>query len=84
MLSPEVARFLTLPAGHPLGYHDAVLNLFKDFYRAVSEGEGAANRMNRPTFETGYEEMKILDTIIKSVRTDAGKGYKNIFVLSDK
>jgi len=68
LLAPEAARFSTLPAGHPLGYHDAVLNLFKDFYKAINDGEGAANKMNRPTFRTGYDEMRILDAIIISVR----------------
>ena len=61
---PSTARFASLPAGHPLGYHDAVLNLFKDFYQAVREGK--ADDESRPTFRTGYEEMKILAAILES------------------
>ena len=61
---PGTARYATLPAGHPLGYHDAVLNLFKDYYQAVESG-GKGSEL-RPTFETGFEEMKILEAILAS------------------
>lgn len=60
------AKYATLPAGHPLGYRDAVLNLFRDYYSAV---EGNEPEIQRPTFLTGYEEMKILDAILKSYKT---------------
>jgi predicted dehydrogenase len=61
---PSTARYANLPAGHPLGYHDAVLNLFKDYYQAVEAG-GKGSEL-RPTFETGFEEMKILEAILAS------------------
>jgi len=60
----STAKYATLPTGHPLGYHDAVLNLFKDFYSAILKGESKSS--SRPTFKTGYDEMKILDAVIKS------------------
>ena len=61
----STASYATLPAGHPLGYHDAVLNLFRDFYNVVGRS-GKTSPVSRPTFETGYEEMKILDSIVRS------------------
>ncbi|MCD6120937.1 MAG: Gfo/Idh/MocA family oxidoreductase [Spirochaetales bacterium] len=61
--SPITAKYATLPAGHPLGYRDAVLNLFRDYYSAV---EGAEPDIERPTFLTGYEEMRILKAILES------------------
>jgi predicted dehydrogenase len=61
---PSTAHYANLPAGHPLGYHDAVLNLFKDYYQAVEAG-GKGSEL-RPTFETGFEEMKILEAILAS------------------
>jgi predicted dehydrogenase len=61
---PSTAPYANLPAGHPLGYHDAVMNLFKDYYEAV--GSGGKGRELRPTFETGLEEMKVLDAILAS------------------
>jgi len=74
---PSSARYANLPAGHPLGYHDAVYNLFLDYYEAIEAGrEGNAGAKNagasdkvelpRPTFETGLEEMKIMAAILES------------------
>jgi len=62
----STAKYATLPAGHPLGYRDAVLNLFKDFYSAILNGESKSS--SRPNFETGYDEMKILDAVVESNR----------------
>jgi predicted dehydrogenase len=59
------ARFATLPTGHPVGYNDAVLNLFKDFYNTVETGK-EENSLGRPTFKTGYDEMIVLDAVMKS------------------
>ena len=67
---PVTAKYATLPAGHPVGYYDAVSNLFKDFYSVVSDAE-EVNPLGRPTFQTGYDEMKILDAILKSVAKGA-------------
>jgi len=61
---PSSARYATLPAGHPLGYRDAVLNLFRDYYGAVEKGGGGSEI--RPTFKTGFEEMKILEAVLAS------------------
>ena len=61
---PSTAHYANLPAGHPLGYHDAVLNLFKDYYQAVAAG-GKGSQLH-PTFKTGYDEMKILEAILSS------------------
>jgi len=59
------SKYATLPAGHPLGYYDAILNLFKEFYYVVNNKKETA-AISRPTFKTGYEEMKILDAILES------------------
>jgi predicted dehydrogenase len=63
----STSKYATLPAGHPLGYHDAVLNLFKDFYAVIKRGKQTSS-LQRPTFKTGYEEMRILDAIVESNR----------------
>ncbi len=41
--------------------------LFKDFYTAV-KNKSSDKGSDRPTFRTGYEEMKILDAIVRSVK----------------
>jgi predicted dehydrogenase len=67
LMYPEAGKYAVLPAGHPLGYYDAVKHLFEDFYLAIESGVGAEVTNERPTFQTGYEEMNILESILKSV-----------------
>jgi predicted dehydrogenase len=67
---PASGAYVSLPSGHPMGYHDAVLNLFKDFYDAVKAGgREPARVLPRPTFRTGWEEMRILKAVVESNRT---------------
>jgi predicted dehydrogenase len=66
---PATAVYSSLPTGHPMGYHDAVLNLFRDFYDAVkSGGREKEGGLSRPTFRTGAEEMRILKAVVESTR----------------
>jgi predicted dehydrogenase len=77
LLDATTAGYATLPGGHPLGYHDAELNLFKDFYDAVKEGKEPPTKIARPTFFTGFEEMKILDALVESHKTRSWVQIKN-------
>ncbi len=64
-------RFARLPSGHPMGYMDAVYNLFAEFYRAVAEvraGRPAAGGV--PDFAAGHLEMRVLEAALAS--RDAG------------
>ena len=64
--------YASLPAGHPLGYHDALLNLLKDFYTDVAAGGRDRKRtLPRPTFNDGVDEMRILEAIVNSVKKRA-------------
>lgn len=66
---PASGAYVSLPAGHPMGYHDAILNLFKDFYDVVKTGGKELKRaLPRPTFRTGWEAMRILQTVVESNR----------------
>jgi predicted dehydrogenase len=63
----STARFARLPAGHPLGYYDAVYNLFSEFYRALTlRREGQPVDFSWPALQEGYEEMLILESILTS------------------
>lgn len=66
---PATSRYATLPAGHPLGYHDAVLNLFRDYYDAVENGRHGDSGL--PDFATGLAEMRILEAVVESNKTRA-------------
>jgi predicted dehydrogenase len=55
-------KYAALPTGHPMGYHDAVYNLFRDYYDAVAakrRGEPLPGLV--PDFRTGHDMMRILD-----------------------
>jgi len=70
--SPETASYASLPTGHPLGYHDAMLNLMRDFYDVVKAGgKEPVRALPRPTFETGCEEMRILAAVVESNKKKA-------------
>ncbi len=69
-LAPALAQYATLPAGHPLGYRDAVLNMLRHYYEAVASREEGDGRM-RPTFATGLVEMELLEAVLQSCKARA-------------
>jgi len=70
--SAETRRFARLPSGHPMGYMDAILNLFRDFYKAIElKEEGKKPDFRHPDFQAGHEEMLILETAIRSRQSGA-------------
>jgi predicted dehydrogenase len=63
-------KYATLPTGHPMGYHDAVFNLFRDYYDAVAakrRGEPLPGLV--PDFRIGHEMMSILDAARASAKS---------------
>jgi predicted dehydrogenase len=63
----EAGKFAHLPAGHPLGYYDAVYNLFSEFYRAIdAQNAGKDYETTLPDFNQGLNMMTIIEAIIKS------------------
>ncbi len=68
--APETRKYDTLPTGHPMGYHDAVYNLFRDFYEALSAKRGGRpHSVTFPDFGTGHEAMRIIDAAVESGRS---------------
>jgi predicted dehydrogenase len=71
-------KYMSLPTGHPMGYHDAMHNLFKDYYEAlIFRKEGRAYQSTLPDFKTGHEKMCIIDTALRSSKS--GKWEKVIY-----
>jgi predicted dehydrogenase len=71
-------KYMTLPTGHPMGYHDAIYSLFKDFYDAViAQKQGKKREVALPDFKTGHEKMCIIDAAIKSGKS--GRWVKVIY-----
>ena len=71
----DTQKYATLPTGHPMGYHYAVLNLFRDFYTAVKlKREGKSNETRHPDFYAGHVEMCIIEAAVES--SQKGKWIK--------
>ena len=71
VLQDESARrYAGLPTGHPMGYHDAVFNLFRDYYEALAaKRAGRPFQTGFPGFRTGHEMMCVIDAAVESDRT---------------
>lgn len=66
----ETRKYATLPTGHPIGYHDAVFNLFRDYYEALAaKREGKPGRATFPDFQTGHDMMCVIDAAVRSSRS---------------
>ena len=63
-LSPEAARYATLPAGHAQGYGDAFDAFVADVYAAV---RGVAPD-GLPTFTDGLRAARITEAVLASAR----------------
>jgi predicted dehydrogenase len=66
----DTRKYATLPTGHPLGYHDAVFNLFRDYYEALAaKRAGRPYKAILPDFRTGHEMMCVIDAAVRSDRS---------------
>jgi predicted dehydrogenase len=65
--SPESRGYAAYPGGHPEGYPDTFVQLFKDFYGYIAAGDLRAER-TFPTFETGYDELVLCEAIAESTQ----------------
>jgi predicted dehydrogenase len=66
----DTRKYATLPTGHPLGYHDAVFNLFREYYEALAaKRAGRPYKTTLPDFRTGHEMMCVIDAAVRSDRS---------------
>jgi predicted dehydrogenase len=68
--TPESRGYAAYPGGHPEGYPDTFVQLFKDFYGYLAAGDLRAPR-SFPTFETGHEELVLCEAIAESAQKRA-------------
>ena len=61
-LSPEAARFVTVPAGHPQGYQDCFDAFVADTYSAIAGAEPDG----LPRFADGLRAATIIDAVLAS------------------
>ncbi|MCG6928879.1 MAG: Gfo/Idh/MocA family oxidoreductase [Acidobacteria bacterium] len=68
--SPSTRRFARLPSGHPMGYFDAVMNLFSEFYAQVrGDRRPRGQAPAPPDFSVGLDQMRIVEAVLQSHRT---------------
>ncbi|NTV82197.1 MAG: Gfo/Idh/MocA family oxidoreductase [Candidatus Aminicenantes bacterium] len=66
----DTRKYAGLPTGHPMGYHDAVFNLFRDYYEALARKQaGKPALATFPDFRTGHEMMCVIDAAVESHRS---------------
>ncbi len=62
-----------LPAGHPEGWSEALRDLFRPFYAAISSGEPPsgehAEAQRYPTLADGARAVRFVDAVLRSART---------------
>jgi predicted dehydrogenase len=67
LMSPEARRFAAYPAGHAEGYPDTFVELFKQFYAYLEQGDLSAPRPF-PTFADGHSGLLLCEAIAESAR----------------
>ena len=65
--TPESRGYAAYPGGHPEGYPDTFVQLFKEVYGYIVTGNLRAPR-SFPTFETGHEELMLCEAIAESTQ----------------
>jgi predicted dehydrogenase len=64
-LEPEAARYVTLPGGHPQGYHDCFDAFVADTYAAI---RGDEEQEGLPGITDGLRAAHITEAVVKSAR----------------
>ena len=65
LLGPAAAGFADLPGGHSEGYDDSHKQLFKRFYRRITD---PAAPVDYPTFADGLRGMILIEKVLESSR----------------
>ena len=64
-LSSEAARYVTLPGGHPQGYHECFDAFVAETYAAIA---GADPPEGLPQLDDGVRAVRITEAVLESAR----------------
>jgi predicted dehydrogenase len=64
-LTPDAANYVTLPGGHPQGYHDCFDAFVAETYEAIRTGEAADGL---PGLPDGLRSLRITEAVLESGR----------------
>ena len=68
-LDGAASKFSRLPAGHPEGWLDTLVNLFADFYGAIAaKSEGADYRPSFASFSEAHRIVQTVEAVLASSR----------------
>jgi predicted dehydrogenase len=65
-VGPEAAAYVTLPGGHPQGFHDCFEAFVRDTYRAIADGTAPDGL---PRLEDGLRAVRLTEAVLESSRT---------------
>jgi predicted dehydrogenase len=66
ILSPEAAAYVTLPGGHPQGFHDCFDAFVAETFRAIVDGDPPEGL---PMLEDGVRAVRITEAVLESARS---------------
>jgi predicted dehydrogenase len=67
LLGPTARDYAHFPGGHNEGYPSALMNFCRNVYRYISKG---GKKIDFATFEDGYNSMLVVESVIKSAKTE--------------
>jgi predicted dehydrogenase len=65
ILAEEAAAYVTLPGGHPQGFHDCFEAFVRDTYRAIAGGDPDG----LPTLRDGLRAVRLTEAVLESSRS---------------
>lgn len=68
IFSPEASDLITLPAGHVMGWNDALINNFRMFYKSILS-ENSEKEEDFATFFDAYRTSAVIDAAVASSDT---------------
>lgn len=68
-LSKEISGYASLPAGHPIGWADALKKGVEEFYRSITGGTYMQEAQRYCTFQEATYVMKIVEACLSSYET---------------
>ncbi|HNW87928.1 MAG TPA: Gfo/Idh/MocA family oxidoreductase [Candidatus Limiplasma sp.] len=66
---PETRPYITTPAGHVMGWPDALHNALDQYYASILSGSYRTGRQPYATFEDGFRGMAFVEACVRSQQT---------------
>ncbi len=81
--SPETFPYISLPAGHTMGWKDALLNAVEAFYQSLLDGSYKSASKPYATFEDGWRGNCFVEACLESARLDKWISLENVPIFAE-